>query len=58
MNEEILFMGHNIAYWEELQKRAEELQAVDLIQEIADLRGKLSFLKSRVEQMNKVISDL
>lgn len=58
MNEEILFMGYNVAYWEELQKRAEELQAVDFIQEIANLKGKLSFLKSRVEQMNEVISDL
>jgi hypothetical protein len=46
------YLGHDIKYWLELQKKAEELKVVDFIQEIADLRGKISFYESRIKQMN------
>lgn len=50
------FLGHNIKYWVELQKRADELGVTDYLQEIANLRGKLEFCESRVSQMVEVLS--
>lgn len=45
------FLGHDIKYWIELEKRAEELAVTDFIKEIADLRGKVSFYEDRIIQM-------
>lgn len=56
MENELKFLGHNTKYWLELQERADKLQATNFIQEIADLRGKLSFVESRLEEINKVLS--
>lgn len=50
-----LYLGHNIKYWLELEKRATELDVVDFIEEIVELRGQLSLIKDRVEQINKVL---
>jgi len=46
------FLGHTIPYWLELEKKAKQLNVVKLIQEIAKLRGKVSFYESRLEEMN------
>jgi hypothetical protein len=45
------FLGHTMEYWLELQKKAEELAVTDYIEEIAKLRGKVSFYESRIQQM-------
>lgn len=50
MNQD-LFLGHPISYWLELQKRADKLDVVDLLDEIAELRGKVSFYESRFDQI-------
>jgi hypothetical protein len=43
------FMGQEISYWSELQNKAERLEVVDYIQEIANLRAKVSFYESRID---------
>lgn len=48
------FLGHEISYWLELEKRAKSLEAVKFIEEIVELRGKIAFYESRIEQMHKV----
>ena len=45
------FMGYSVDYWLELQKHAKEMKTVELIEEIAKLRGKLHFYESRIQQM-------
>jgi len=47
------FLGHPIRYWIELQNHAEECNHVDLLQEIADLRAKVSFYESRLDDIQK-----
>lgn len=49
------FLGHEIKYWLELQKMAEEINATDFIQEIVELKGKISFYESRIEQMSHLL---
>lgn len=53
--EKELYLGYNMNYWLELQRRANELDVIDYLQEIADLRGKLSFVRSRISQIISVI---
>jgi hypothetical protein len=53
------FMGRPVSYWTELQRRFDTLHARpaemgDLLEEIAILRGKLSFYESRIEEMTTV----
>lgn len=48
-----LYLGHDARYWVELQKRAEEFNFTELIEEIAKLRGKVDFYESRIIQMNE-----
>jgi len=43
MNE--TYLGHSAEYWLELNKRPKELNIETLLQEIADLKGKLEFTK-------------
>jgi hypothetical protein len=45
------FLGHSISYWTELEKMADKLEVRDYIQEIVDLKGKVSFYESRIKQM-------
>lgn len=47
------FLGHTIEYWIELDKKAEDLGVVNWLAEIAELRGKVSYYESRIEEMNK-----
>ncbi len=54
-----LYLGHTIEYWLELEKRAKEIggtNMTDLIQEIATLKGKLSFTEDRIRQISEVLS--
>ena len=46
------FLGHTIQYWIELQKKARQLNVVKLLEEIAELRGKVSFYESRLDEMD------
>lgn len=52
---ESTYMGHDINYWLELEKKAEELGVIDYLEEISKLRGKVSFYESRIEQMNRLM---
>lgn len=52
---EQLYLGHTTKYWLELQQKALELDVVDYIQEIADLRGKLSLIQDRLNDINQVL---
>jgi hypothetical protein len=48
------FLGHPVDYWMELDRRFTEDGAPDrsaLLQEVVDLRGKVAFYESRIEQM-------
>lgn len=52
-----MLMGKPYAYWLELEQRAEQLNTSStsvpkLFQEIAELRGKVSFYENRVREMN------
>lgn len=49
-----IFLGHDIEYWLMLQQKATTFDVVDLIQELATLRGRLNFYESRIEQMMKL----
>lgn len=46
------YMGHSVNYWIELQKKAEKLDAVKWLEEIAELRAKVSFYESRIQEMD------
>lgn len=50
-----LFLGKPLPYWLELKKRADELDASDLLAEVVELRGKLSFYESRIREMATAI---
>lgn len=45
------FMGQSIAYWVELHKKARILNVVKWLEEIAELRAKVSFYESRIKEM-------
>jgi hypothetical protein len=51
-------MGHPFNYWRELQERLEieAPETEDLIQEIADLKGKVAFYESRIAACAVVMS--
>lgn len=48
-------MGHEHGYWLELQRKAETLNAVHLLEEIATLRSKVSFYESRIKEMEVIM---
>lgn len=52
---ETTFLGHPTNYWIELESKVEKLNYQHLIQEIADLRGKLSFCERRIKEMNDIL---
>jgi len=49
------YLGHTAEYWLELNNRVKELGLEELLQENVTLRGQLEFIKSRLEQIDKVI---
>ncbi len=53
---ETTYLGHPIEYWIELQDKADQLGVVKWLEEIAELRGKVSFYESRVKEMNKFLT--
>lgn len=50
-----LFLGHSIQYWIDLNKKPKELKVENLLQEIVDLKGKLSFIELRLEEIKIII---
>lgn len=49
------YLGHNMQYWVNLNSRPKEFGFEDLLQEIADLEGKLAFIESRLNQINTLL---
>ena len=47
-----IFLGHTFEYWLELQQIAVKDFKVDLIDEIAILRSKVSFYESRIQELS------
>lgn len=56
MSAEFRYMGHEHGYWLELQRKAETLNAVHLLEEIATLRSKVSFYESRIKEMEVIMN--
>lgn len=55
---EFTYLGRPMKYWAELQQRFEGqsgLEAAELLLEVAELRGKVSFYESRIKQMAEVM---
>lgn len=48
------FFGHTCEYWLELQRRVSPPEHRELIEEIARLRGRISFYESRIKDMAKL----
>lgn len=46
------FLGETIDFWMEMKKGIDEKNTRELLREVVDLRGKISFYESRIEQMN------
>ena len=51
--DEIEFFGHTTSYWLELQRRAAELDITDWIEEVVELRGRVAFYESRLDQIER-----
>lgn len=49
--DETLFLGEKIPYWVELKAKAEKLDVCNYIKEIAELRAKVSFYESRIDEI-------
>lgn len=49
--EDMIFLGHPVGFWLKLRETSDSLNVTDFIQEIADLRAKVSFYESRIDQM-------
>ena len=47
------YLGHDANYWLELERKAVKLEAVDFLEEIAKLRGKVSYYESRIKEINE-----
>jgi hypothetical protein len=47
------FMGKPLSYWVELQKKAETLNATDLITDIAKLSAKVRYYEEKLDEMIK-----
>ena len=58
MIDEAQFLGHPPKYWLELERRfkAENggLRANDLLEEVIELRGRIAFYESRIDEMVKI----
>lgn len=48
---EDLYLGKTMKYWLELERLPREMKYEGLILEIANLRSKVSFYESRIEEM-------
>jgi hypothetical protein len=57
---EDVFCGHPVSYWFELEKiindKSKDFNAEYLIREISDLRSKVSFYESRINELNIFMS--
>ncbi len=50
------FLGKPIKYWIELDKNIKEMSYEGLIKELVELRGKISFYESRIQEINNVMN--
>lgn len=50
------FLGEPVSYWIELQRRAETLDCVKLISEIADLYSKVGFYERRIKELSEFMN--
>ena len=53
------FFSHPVEYWKELQARfdtahARPLEVAELLQEVALMRGKISYYEDRIRQMAEI----
>ena len=48
-----LYLGHPTSYWLELKLKADKLNYVELVEEIADLRAKLGMYERHYERLDK-----
>jgi hypothetical protein len=55
IDEKMLFLGHDIKYWIELENRAKQLEVTDFIEEIVELRGQLSFIQKRTNEIFRML---
>lgn len=53
INMEELYLGHDVKYWLELEKRVLTLGVMNYLEEIAILRAKVSFYESRIKEMDE-----
>lgn len=50
------YLGHEMSFWIELKRRAEENNMTANLDEIVELRGKLNFYESRIKEMAKFVN--
>lgn len=50
------FLGHSVKYWLELERKAETLNVINWLEEIAELGSKVNFYESRIKQMNEFMN--
>lgn len=50
---ESTFFGHPVKYWLELEGPVRDMNLEGMVEEIANLRGKVSFYESRIIELNK-----
>lgn len=48
---ETTYLGHGINFWLELKAKAEKLDVIKWLEEIAVLRAKVSFYERRIKEM-------
>ena len=53
---ENIFMGHTVAYWVELETGTFKKGTRELIEEIAELRSKVSFYESRINEISNFMN--
>jgi hypothetical protein len=51
------FFGHPFEYWAELERQAQNINAVHLLEECYKLRAKVSFYESRIVEMYKIMEN-
>jgi hypothetical protein len=47
-----LFLGHDVDFWLELKKRADQLKATELLQEIVLLQAKVGYYERKLDEID------
>jgi len=48
-----LFLGHPLEFWRELERRAEELNVVHLIEALSEANSKVRYYERMLDQINQ-----